>query len=166
MAIRSDTYVANAAEALQQQTVFDNGRTIKLQQAQLFLSQARDEQSASPMWKRIPFIESDLRDRDRRREVIDRRLDAFSIWARPDGRAIVVATEADERPAVVGALANHIDLVAACGTVLSRPYLCGARVNRHTLWIAMRSEEHTSELQSRENLVCRRLLEKKKRGCR
>src|SRR5690606_41919180 len=27
-----------------------------------------------------------------------------------------------------------------------------------------RSEEHTSELQSRENLVCRLLLEKKKRG--
>src|SRR5690606_41683385 len=26
----------------------------------------------------------------------------------------------------------------------------------------LRSEEHTSELQSRENLVCRRLLEKKK----
>src|SRR5690606_40510567 len=30
---------------------------------------------------------------------------------------------------------------------------------------ALRSEEHTSELQSRENLVCRLLLEKKKRNC-
>src|SRR5690606_40124018 len=30
-------------------------------------------------------------------------------------------------------------------------------------WIR-RSEEHTSELQSRENLVCRLLLEKKKQG--
>src|SRR5436309_8924003 len=29
--------------------------------------------------------------------------------------------------------------------------------------ISIRSEEHTSELQSRENLVCRLLLEKKKR---
>src|SRR5690606_39747338 len=29
-------------------------------------------------------------------------------------------------------------------------------------WRWMRSEEHTSELQSRENLVCRLLLEKKK----
>src|SRR5207302_5023750 len=28
-----------------------------------------------------------------------------------------------------------------------------------------RSEEHTSELQSRENLVCRLLLEKKKKEC-
>src|SRR5690606_42165652 len=33
------------------------------------------------------------------------------------------------------------------------------------LWIflVLRSEEHTSELQSRENLVCRLLLEKKKK---
>src|SRR5690606_41726927 len=30
--------------------------------------------------------------------------------------------------------------------------------------LGMRSEEHTSELQSRENLVCRLLLEKKKNG--
>src|SRR2546427_2058211 len=29
-------------------------------------------------------------------------------------------------------------------------------------WTAMRSEEHTSELQSQSNLVCRLLLEKKK----
>src|SRR5690606_41993462 len=31
--------------------------------------------------------------------------------------------------------------------------------------LALRSEEHTSELQSRENLVCRLLLEKKKKIC-
>src|SRR5436309_12520271 len=30
-------------------------------------------------------------------------------------------------------------------------------------WFGPRSEEHTSELQSRENLVCRLLLEKKKK---
>src|SRR5436309_13793096 len=42
----------------------------------------------------------------------------------------------------------------------------GARaVEEKMLWsaAAMRSEEHTSELQSRENLVCRLLLEKKKK---
>src|SRR5690606_40073866 len=33
---------------------------------------------------------------------------------------------------------------------------------RQPLGLTMRSEEHTSELQSRENLVCRLLLEKKK----
>src|SRR5690606_39843167 len=31
--------------------------------------------------------------------------------------------------------------------------------------VGLRSEEHTSELQSRENLVCRLLLEKKKHIC-
>src|SRR2546427_8290076 len=31
------------------------------------------------------------------------------------------------------------------------------------LWVEQRSEEHTSELQSQSNLVCRLLLEKKKR---
>src|SRR5436309_4930685 len=33
---------------------------------------------------------------------------------------------------------------------------------QHTLDLTLESEEHTSELQSRENLVCRLLLEKKK----
>src|SRR5690606_1349720 len=40
-----------------------------------------------------------------------------------------------------------------------RPRLCGQLLQVFTL---SRSEEHTSELQSRENLVCRLLLEKKK----
>src|SRR5436309_11512962 len=35
-------------------------------------------------------------------------------------------------------------------------------LHRRPPWLA-RSEEHTSELQSRENLVCRLLLEKKKK---
>src|SRR5690606_40286837 len=36
------------------------------------------------------------------------------------------------------------------------------RGQRKEVQLQARSEEHTSELQSRENLVCRRLLEKKK----
>src|SRR5207302_7975604 len=39
---------------------------------------------------------------------------------------------------------------------------CRAKWHRKSCVLA-RSEEHTSELQSRENLVCRLLLEKKKR---
>src|SRR3712207_8209136 len=35
----------------------------------------------------------------------------------------------------------------------------------HVVLIAVRSEEHTSELQSRQYLVCRLLLEKKKKKC-
>src|SRR5436309_11450954 len=39
----------------------------------------------------------------------------------------------------------------------------GASLNGQPLRVSKRSEEHTSELQSRENLVCRLLLEKKKK---
>src|SRR5207245_4911310 len=44
----------------------------------------------------------------------------------------------------------------------------GATISGGTLGLnftAVRSEEHTSELQSRQHLVCRLLLEKKKRTC-
>src|SRR2546430_12253271 len=37
------------------------------------------------------------------------------------------------------------------------------RANRQTRMLGARSEEHTSELQSQSNLVCRLLLEKKKK---
>src|SRR5690606_41364155 len=47
------------------------------------------------------------------------------------------------------------------------PELRGRRHLRHAdlrvVHLYLRSEEHTSELQSRENLVCRLLLEKKKK---
>src|SRR5690606_41319176 len=42
----------------------------------------------------------------------------------------------------------------------ARPFL-GLVAFPAMLFAALRSEEHTSELQSRENLVCRLLLEKK-----
>src|SRR5436309_11357704 len=52
---------------------------------------------------------------------------------------------------VVGASAGAFGLVAAFAMLYSERSL------------TIRSEEHTSELQSRENLVCRLLLEKKKK---
>src|SRR3712207_7678382 len=39
------------------------------------------------------------------------------------------------------------------------------RYTGHDLFPTQRSEEHTSELQSRQYLVCRLLLEKKKKRC-
>src|SRR5436309_4720985 len=43
---------------------------------------------------------------------------------------------------------------------------CSRQITRpRTPSLSPRSEEHTSELQSRENLVCRLLLEKKKGSC-
>src|SRR5690606_40711874 len=49
----------------------------------------------------------------------------------------------------------------ALDRALSRICAPGCPLARSAAWAA-RSEEHTSELQSRENLVCRLLLEKKK----
>src|SRR5258707_9350853 len=45
---------------------------------------------------------------------------------------------------------------------------CGWHARLFRAWLLVRSEEHTSELQSRQYLVCRLLLEKKKilRLCR
>src|SRR2546422_1882516 len=40
----------------------------------------------------------------------------------------------------------------------------GARAALHRVYLERRSEEHTSELQSRLHLVCRLLLEKKKQN--
>src|SRR5690606_19027136 len=59
--------------------------------------------------------------------------------------AAAPATVADAGPSPTGRLPT-IRSTCACGTASA----------------AARSEEHTSELQSRENLVCRLLLEKKK----
>src|SRR5436309_3249201 len=53
--------------------------------------------------------------------------------------------------------------VLIVGAVLATTLLWANLQNRYVLVAMLRSEEHTSELQSRENLVCRLLLEKKKR---
>src|SRR5205085_8949768 len=48
-----------------------------------------------------------------------------------------------------------------CGPMLAKS--CAARFSLHPIDKEARSEEHTSELQSQSNLVCRLLLEKKKK---
>src|SRR3712207_8192264 len=53
--------------------------------------------------------------------------------------------------------ADAVDLGAEAGRALNDNEL----IDRDTIWA--RSEEHTSELQSRQYLVCRLLLEKKKK---
>src|SRR5437867_8938175 len=61
---------------------------------------------------------------------------------------------------------SPIDLAAAKGSTgeASRPKASSWRLSpcRPNLWTSARSEEHTSELQSPYDLVCRLLLEKKK----
>src|SRR5207247_7475606 len=54
-----------------------------------------------------------------------------------------------------GAAGDHGDRIGAAARRKSRG-------RRRRVWARRRSEEHTSELQSRVDLVCRLLLEKKK----
>src|SRR3712207_8608406 len=56
------------------------------------------------------------------------------------------------------------ELYTSKGVIDGNPIISYCRIGErsaHT-WFVLRSEEHTSELQSRQYLVCRLLLEKKK----
>src|SRR5690606_42083754 len=60
--------------------------------------------------------------------------------------------------------------LSSCSRILRKTPACrlahhanGTASTKQTSATCARSEEHTSELQSRENLVCRLLLEKKKK---
>src|SRR5690606_40212896 len=57
------------------------------------------------------------------------------------------------------ALLILLGLVPVAATVLDDPFMLTLFTRVVIMAIAARSEEHTSELQSRENLVCRLLLE-------
>src|SRR5690606_41923089 len=73
--------------------------------------------------------------------------DLLEVQVALGGRAVV-----DIQPQVVRRRVHHPPAVQLGFRVIGRG---------HDSPLAKRSEEHTSELQSRENLVCRLLLEKK-----
>src|SRR5690606_41918365 len=60
-------------------------------------------------------------------------------------------------------VASRPDGIAALGAAAARASTSLRSARRPRSRLCFRSEEHTSELQSRENLVCRLLLEKKKK---
>src|SRR6266567_5017070 len=95
---------------------------------------------------------------------------------RVDGRAGLVGTDAwwadsgrRQRPVGDGARRDRADLAvpttadlpALAGQGAARPRRAGRWRGRRLRYRRRRSEEHTSELQSQSNLVCRLLLEKK-----
>src|SRR5690606_40254205 len=55
-------------------------------------------------------------------------------------------------------------MLISCGAALFNLRIALRALGHRPVVRLLRSEEHTSELQSRENLVCRLLLEKKNRG--
>src|SRR5690606_41254155 len=67
-------------------------------------------------------------------------------------------------PALAGCRKRHAQLARRVRRVRGPAVAPGRVLHRQLVRAGRgRSEEHTSELQSRENLVCRLLLEKKKR---
>src|SRR6266853_2539600 len=67
----------------------------------------------------------------------------------------------DEQQAALALAANLTDELIAADALLFAAPLYNFGVSQHfKTWADMRSEEHTSELQSQSNLVCRLLLEK------
>src|SRR5690606_41318853 len=86
-----------------------------------------------------------------------------------DALPISLLVAAASGSAIGGALAMIVfAMVSGAGLVLVGAVASKARALMHgpdALFYrrVLRSEEHTSELQSRENLVCRLLLEKKKK---
>src|SRR5256884_4432347 len=74
-----------------------------------------------------------------------------------DAKAKVELTT-DPSPAQKGSNTIRVKLTDPAGKPIA-----GAQVTATFFMAAMRSEEHTSELQSRLHLVCRLLLEKKKK---
>ena len=84
-------------------------------------AQAADEHVALPLRQLVARVEREARDRDRRRPVDDRRLEAFVRRQLRLPRAGVGAAVAHERPAVVLAGADDVELVAAVRAVLALP---------------------------------------------
>src|SRR5690606_42000657 len=83
------------------------------------------------------------------------------LWALGSGSPFIV-----QATSVSGCIAFSSGMLSvywsyASNLMSTTPSLSPAR--RRNSRKGMRSEEHTSELQSRENLVCRLLLEKKKK---
>src|SRR2546427_6691787 len=69
-------------------------------------------------------------------------------------------------PLVATNLAESLELLTRATRLLRTRCIAGLRVDRARVRDLLRSEEHTSELQSQSNLVCRLLLEKKKKNRR
>src|SRR5205085_10253460 len=86
--------------------------------------------------------------------------DALPIWLLGDGEPATVESMEQAAPAVPVVLGVHPAEDSPCRRDgIEVPLVLAGHVCRGD-----RSEEHTSELQSQSNLVCRLLLEKKKKN--
>src|SRR5207302_11217721 len=103
--------------------------------------------------RRVRLLDAERRGRGALRDRLSARAAALFGHRAPLVEALVTGRRTELDPAVRERFA-----AAGLAHLLA---ISGLHVGFFAAWVA-RSEEHTSELQSRENLVCRLLLEKKK----
>src|SRR2546425_12402368 len=96
-----------------------------------------DEHIPSPFRELVACIEGHPRRRDRGYPEHDRLLHAFTKWHFRLPRSLIRAPEAHERPAVVAARKDDVDLVSAIRALLGLPDGAGLRMKDETLLIAM-----------------------------
>src|SRR5690606_40113497 len=95
---------------------------------------------------------------------------SLSCWRNTSAAATTISLVCCDRLAICVPWADRLSASLACSSaMLWQAWVCDCRraalmAMRMLDWRMTRSEEHTSELQSRENLVCRLLLEKKKKN--
>ena len=99
--------------------------------------QRADEQVALPGRKQRAGVERHAGRRDRGHPVFHRLLHAGLVRALVDFRAVVIDAVADHRPAVVLALLDDVDLVAALRAVLFLPQLAVGRIDGEAFGVAV-----------------------------
>src|SRR6185436_3379731 len=90
--------------------------------------QRADEQIAAPRRQQVAGVEGHARRCNRGHPIADRLLHAVLARAVVDLGAAVIDAEADDRPAVVLALVDDVDLIAAARPVLVLPQLAAGGV--------------------------------------
>src|SRR5204863_9852764 len=84
------------------------------------------------------------------------------------GKGVIIAPDVATAKSTIEAMMNEARFGDAGRRIVIEEFLRGTECSIHALvdgkdYRLLRSEEHTSELQSRRDLVCRLLLEKKKK---
>src|SRR5207302_10969097 len=95
----------------------------------------------------------------------------LSIPPRPPPSPLFPTRRSSDLPASPSAARKavakrRIPIISSCDSPRRGAIVSASRLDRSSSRRVARSEEHTSELQSRENLVCRLLLEKKNKSKR
>src|SRR5262245_49575483 len=137
-AVRPVANIANAfAQTLQEALLVDHLVAVELEPHQKLADQRADEEVAAPGRQQTAGIERHPGRSDLGYPVLERLLHALLVRALVNPGAAVVDAVADHRPAVILALLDEVDLVAAARPMLVLPQLSGDGVEREPLGIAV-----------------------------